>query len=136
MILLYSTGELAKTIAQDAFKKCPTSLVFKIRGSKGRILATVSNLSELISTLLDIPPTIVHFHIFRETTAGLFDEQLTGPVVRSDIALWINYVLGDVELAQRVFEVGKHEKSPRQLKNKVISTLKEREREFIDILRG
>lgn len=134
MILVSSTGELAQTIAQDAFKKCPTSLMFKIRGSKGSVLATVSNLSELISTLHDIPPTILQFHVFRETMSGLFDEQLNGPVVRSDIALWINYVLGDDELSRRVWEIGKHEKNPRELKKKVIETLKEREKELRMVL--
>ena len=89
-------------------------------------MAIISNLSELISTLPEIPATIAQFHIFRETSQELFDpKQLNGPVVRSDLALWINYVLGDAELSRRVYEIGKSESNnPETLKQRVIELLK------------
>ncbi len=122
---------------RDAFKKCSPELAFRFFGSNGKVIATISNLSELISTLPEIPATIAQFHIFRETTKDLFDlKQLDGPVVRSDLALWINYVLGDVELSRRVYELGKMESTnPETLKQRVIDLLKQRERELINLIR-
>ncbi len=100
-------------------------------------IASISNLSELISTLPDIPAVITQFHIFRETTLDIFEpRQLNGPVVRSDLALWINYVLGDVDLSRRVYEIGKKEKNAELLKSKIITLLKDREKELIDLIRS
>ncbi|UCE15047.1 MAG: hypothetical protein JSV04_07675 [Candidatus Heimdallarchaeota archaeon] len=129
--------EPAASLAKDVFKKCSPELVFRFFGSNGKVLAEISNLSELISTLPDIPATIAQFHIFRETDQDLFDSrQLDGPVVRSDLALWINYVLGDTELSRRVYEVGKAKLSdPETLKKKVIELLKQREQELIHLIR-
>ncbi len=125
------------SFVRDAFKKCGPELVFRFFGSNGKVIATISNLSELISTLPEIPATIAQFHIFRETTQGLFEsKQLSGPVVRSDLALWINYVIGDAELSRRVYEVGKAESSnPENLKKRVIEILKQREQELINLIR-
>ncbi|MFX0014212.1 MAG: DUF5752 family protein [Promethearchaeota archaeon] len=121
----------------DAFKKCSPELAFRFFGSNGKVIATISNLSELISTLPEIPATIAQFHIFRETTQDLFEsKELDGPVVRSDLALWINYVLGDAELSRRVYEIGKTESShPESLKKQIIELLKQRERELINLIR-
>lgn len=122
---------------RDAFKKCSPELAFRFFGSNGKVMATISNLSELISTLPEIPATIAEFHIFRETSQELFDpKQLNGPVVRSDLALWINYVLGDAELSRRVYEIGKSESTnPETLKQRVIELLKKREQELINLIR-
>ncbi|UCG90075.1 MAG: hypothetical protein JSU57_06330 [Candidatus Heimdallarchaeota archaeon] len=127
----------AASFVRDAFKKCSPELAFRFFGSNGKVIATISNLSELISTLPEIPATIAQFHIFRETTQELFDlKQLDGPVVRSDLALWINYVLGDVELSRRVYELGKTESiNPEALKQRVIELLKQREQELINLIR-
>lgn len=123
--------------AKEAFKKCSPELAFRFYGSNGKVIATISNLSELITTLPEIPATIAQFHIFRETNKDLFNTtQLSGPVVRSDLALWINYVLGDVELSRRVYEIGKTESNnPVTLKQQIIDLLKNRERELIALLR-
>ena len=127
----------AVNFAKDAFKKCSPELVFRFFGSNGKVLATISNLPELISILPEIPATIAQFHIFRETLQDLFDpKQLDGPVVRSDLALWINYVLGDAELSRRVYEIGKAESNnPEILKQRIIELLKQRERELISLIR-
>lgn len=123
--------------AKDVFKKCNPELAFRFFGSGGRTIATISNLSELISTLPDIPAIIAQFHIFRETTQDIFEpRQLDGPVVRSDLALWINYVLGDTDLSRRVYEIGKTEKNAEVLKSKIIELLKARERELIELIRS
>jgi hypothetical protein len=123
--------------AKDMFKKCPKDLAFKFLGNGGRTIATITNLSELISILPEIPATIAQFHIFRETTQDIFEpRQLNGPVVRSDLALWITYVLGDHELARRIYEVGKIEKNAEKLKESIIKLLKERERELINYIRS
>ncbi len=119
------------------FKKCSPELAFRFIGNQGRTIATISNLSELISTLSEIPATITQFHVFRETTQNIFEpQQLDGPVVRSDLALWINYVLGDIELSRRVYDLGKTEKNAEKLKGKLILLLKERERELIEFIRS
>ena len=125
------------SFVREAFKKCSPELAFRFFGSNGKVIATITNLSELISTLPEIPATIAQFHIFRETTQGLFEsKQLSGPVVRSDLALWINYVIGDAELSRRVYEVGKVESSnPENLKKRIIEILKQRERELINLIR-
>lgn len=123
--------------AKDMFKKCPLDLAFKFLGNTGRTIATVTNLSELISILPEIPATIAQFHIYRETTQDIFESrQLDGPVVRSDLALWISYILGDHELARRVYEIGKSEKDAEKLKYSIITLLKERERELIDFIKS
>ncbi|MHA2237540.1 MAG: DUF5752 family protein [Candidatus Hodarchaeales archaeon] len=123
--------------AKDVFKKCTPELAFRFFGSGGRKIASITNLSELISTLPDIPAVITQFHIFRETTRDIFEpRQLDGPVVRSDLALWINYVLGDVDLSRRVYEIGKTEKNAELLKSKIITLLKDREKELIDLIRS
>ncbi|MFX1282248.1 MAG: DUF5752 family protein [Promethearchaeota archaeon] len=129
--------ESEANFVRDAFKKCSPELAFRFYGSNGKVIATISNLSELISTLPEIPATIAQFHIFRETTQDLFElKQLDGPVVRSDLALWINYVLGDVELSRRVYELGKMESTnPEALKRQIIELLKQRERELINLIR-
>lgn len=125
------------SLVRDAFKKCSPELTFRFFGSNGKVIAKISNLSELISTLPEIPATIAQFHIFRETTQGLFEsKQLDGPVVRSDLALWINYIIGDAELSRRVYEIGKAESSnPESLKQHVIKILKQREQELINLIR-
>jgi hypothetical protein len=123
--------------AKDVFKKCNPELAFRFFGSGGRVIATISNLSELISTLPDIPSIIAQFHIFRETTQDIFEpRQLDGPVVRSDLALWINYVLGDADLSRRVYDIGKSEKNADLLKTKIIALLKDREKELINLIRS
>ena len=123
--------------AKDVFKKCTPELAFRFFGSGGRTIATISNLSELISTLPEIPAVIAQFHVFRETTQDIFEpRQLDGPVVRSDLALWINYVLGDVDLSRSVYEIGKTEKNAELLKSKIIALLKDREKELIDLIRS
>ncbi|MFX0184175.1 MAG: DUF5752 family protein [Candidatus Hodarchaeota archaeon] len=130
-------SDLSDNIVRNAFKKCSPELVFRFYGSNGKVIATISNLSELISTLSEIPPTIAQFHIFRETTKDIFEpRQLNGPVVRSDIALWVNYVLGDIELSKRIYEIGKKEKIAEKLKEEVINLLKEREKELIELSRS
>lgn len=133
MVGTNSTANFVK----DAFKKCSPELAFRFFGSNGKVMAIISNLSELISTLPEIPATIAQFHIFRETSQELFDpKQLNGPVVRSDLALWINYVLGDAELSRRVYEIGKSESNnPETLKQRVIELLKKREQELINLIR-
>ena len=129
--------DLTNSFAKDVFKKCSSSLAFRFYGSNGKVIATTSNLPELISALPDIPATITQFHIFRETTQDIFEpKQLDGPVVRSDLALWINYVLGDVELSRRIYEIGKKEKEAEKLKAQVINILKEREQELIALIRS
>jgi hypothetical protein len=133
---LVETNSIANFV-KDAFKKCSPELAFRFFGSNGKVMATISNLSELISTLPEIPAIIAQFHIFRETSQGLFDpKQLNGPVVRSDLALWINYVLGDAELSRGVYEIGKSESTnPKTLKQRVIDLLKKREQELINSIR-
>jgi len=135
---LYKDDILKKSYAfvRDIFKKCSPELNFKFYGNNGRVIIEVSNLEELISALQEIPAVIAHFHIYRSTTAGLFDSApLDGPVIRSDIALWINYVLGDSELSRRVYDAGTEESNPIKLKERVINILKQRERELIDLLK-
>lgn len=123
--------------AKDMFKKCPQDLAFRFLGNRGRTISTITNLSELISILPEIPATIAQFHIFRETTQDIFEpRQLDGPVVRSDLALWISYVLGDHELARRIYEVGKTEKNADNLKDSILTLLKEREKELINYIRS
>ncbi len=130
--------DITDTFAKDALKKCSPGLQFKFLGSNGKIIARVTNLSDLISILSEIPATIAQFHIFRETTQDIFEPRhLDGPVVRSDLALWINYVLGDTELSRKVYEMGKSESAnPGILKKKVIELLKEREKELINLIRS
>ncbi|MHA2225990.1 MAG: DUF5752 family protein [Candidatus Hodarchaeales archaeon] len=127
----------ADNFLKDAFKKCSPELAFRFYGSNGKVLGTITNLSELISTLPDIPATIVQFHIFRETTDEIFEQKLLdGPVVRSDLALWINYVLGDIELSRRVYKIGREESNnPESLKRLIIKILKNREQELINLVR-
>ncbi|MHA1331345.1 MAG: DUF5752 family protein [Candidatus Hodarchaeales archaeon] len=128
--------ETGKNFVKDAFKKCQPELEFRFFGSNGKVIATISNLPELITALPEIPAIIAQFHVFRETTQDIFeDRQLDGPVVRSDLALWINYVLGDVELSRRIYELGKTEKNAKLLKEKVIKTLREREQELMNLVR-
>ncbi|MHA1942549.1 MAG: DUF5752 family protein [Candidatus Hodarchaeales archaeon] len=129
--------ELSRTFAKEVFKKCSPELAFRFIGNQGRTIASITNLSELISTLPEIPATIAQFHIFRETTQDIFEsQQLDGPVVRSDLALWISYVLGDLDLSTQIYEIGKTEKNADKLKEKVILKLKERERELIEFIRS
>jgi len=128
--------DISGNFAKDAFKKCSPELAFRFYGSNGKVIATISNLSELITTLSEIPPSIAQFHIFRETIDEIFDFQLNGPVVRSDIALWINYVLGDTELSRRIYEAGKEEKNADRLKKRIIKILKDREQELIKLIRS
>lgn len=125
------------TFPQDALKKCRKGEEFKFYGSSGKIIAKTRTLSELISTLPEIPATIVQFHIFRETTQDIFEPRsLDGPVVRSDLALWINYVLGDTELSRRIYDIGKDISSNSEiLKQRIIEALKEREKELINLIR-
>jgi hypothetical protein len=129
--------EISHTSAKDMFKKCSPELAFRFIGNQGRTIATITNLSELISSLSEIPATIAQFHVFRETTQDIFEpQQLDGPVVRSDLALWINYVLGDKELSRRIYDLGKTEKNAGKLKKKLITLLKGRERELIEFIRA
>ncbi|WP_455140716.1 DUF5752 family protein [Candidatus Hodarchaeum mangrovi] len=128
---------LEENIPKEAFKKCSPELAFRFFGSNGKVLATITNLPELISILPEIPATIAQFHVFRETTYDFFeDRELDGPVIRSDLALWINYVLGDVELSRRIYDIGKSIKDAQLLKETVIEVLRKREQELMNFIRS
>ena len=129
--------DLEENIPKDAFKKCSPELAFRFFGSNGKVIATITNLPELISILPEIPATIAQFHVFRETTHDFFvNRELDGPVIRSDLALWINYVLGDVELSRRIYDIGKSIKDAPSLKQAVIEVLRKREQELINFIRS
>ena len=114
-------------IARSAFKVRPPDLSFQFKGSNGKILATARSLTDLVTVLNDIPPSIVLFHTYRWMDDGL--------VVRSDLALWVNYVLNDVELSKMIYDLGKEagkgELSPNDLKDRLHDICRKREQELI-----
>jgi len=124
-------------IARSAFKERPVDLAFLFRGSNGKVIACARNLHELVTILNDIPPSIVLFHAYRFADQSLFGEEVySGPVVRSDLALWAMYVLNDAELSAVIYDLGRQaadgELSPEELKTRLQVVCRERERELVE----
>jgi hypothetical protein len=79
---------------------------FYFRDLTGEITGAATNLPSLLHQLEAIPMEISCFHTFRSCEYDLRGSRID-PVYRSDLALWVEYTLGDTTLAQQIYSTAK-----------------------------
>ena len=98
----YKSSNQLHNIKRLAFSK--TNDPFYIKNLSGSTLDIVNNLPDLLQKLEALPLNELCFHCYRKTN---YDLQGRGTIStpRSDIALWIEYTVGDSALAERIFKL-------------------------------
>lgn len=77
---------------------------FYIKDLHGKILDVVTNLPDLLQKLETLPLNEFCVHCYRKTNYDLQGKDMIS-TPRSDIALWIEYTIGDTILAERIFKL-------------------------------
>ena len=73
-------------------------------GKRNEIIGIANDLESFYENLANIPLEVFCFHCYRVTNYDLAG--VTGKInPRSDIALWIEFSIGDTELAQQIYNV-------------------------------
>lgn len=106
-ILLKNERDLTSTlgwIAEQAFADSNDPFIF--RSVEGEIIGMATNLTNLIYQLESVPIEVACYHIFRKTGQDLQGNPIT-LIDRSDLALWVEYTLGDTTLAQKIYNIAK-----------------------------
>ncbi|MFW9990417.1 MAG: DUF5752 family protein [Candidatus Odinarchaeota archaeon] len=109
-----------------------TKTKFLFYSGSGKKIAEIKNLSELITVMIDLDPYILHFHLSNDIRNDVFGTdglpELNGPVIQTDLPLWLSHVLGESELASKVLDLtSKHANDSKTLKEKVIAICKKHE---------
>ncbi len=111
--------------------KMPSRSKYTFYSGSGKKIATVKNLSELITVIADLEPLILHFHIcheIRDDFNALNSPSLSGPVIKIDLPFWLSHALGEAELATKILDLSlKHSNDSKTLKSEVIKACKESE---------
>ena len=132
--MVISMEESLLNVARSAFTKGQP--VFRFIGSNGKIIGMVENLPELVTILPQVHPVILHHHMTKEATHGIFEYQKEGrstdilgiPIPISDLPMWILYVLGDTDLAETLIHLVQTIDDSAILKNKVTEACRDREK--------
>ena len=86
-------------VARRAFSDSNSPFYF-CKGEE--VIGVVKNLANFYKQLKEVPLDVFCFHCYRMSRSNLAGKSIS-PSPRSDIALWIEYSLGDTELAHRIF---------------------------------
>lgn len=68
---------------------------FIVRGEKGKVIAKIHSLSELLDVLSNLKPDEIFPNLCR----------IKGKEIECDLALWIHYVLGDAVLSAKIYNL-------------------------------
>ncbi|MFX0015281.1 MAG: DUF5752 family protein [Promethearchaeota archaeon] len=91
-------------IAKRAYSKSNSPFYF----SQGdRIIGIANDLKDLYNQLGKIPLDVFCFHCYRISQSNLAGHAIS-PSPRSDIALWIEYSVGDTQLAHQIYDTVNH----------------------------
>ncbi|UCE14808.1 MAG: hypothetical protein JSV04_06400 [Candidatus Heimdallarchaeota archaeon] len=91
-------------VAEQAFADTNDPFIF--RSVEGEVVGMATNLTNLIYQLERVPIEVACYHIFRKTGHDLQGKPIT-LIERSDLALWVEYTLGDTTLAQQIYDIAK-----------------------------
>ena len=92
-----------ETIAEKAISGNNNPFYFM---KKDKIIAVATDLKSFYAELKNIPLEIFCFHAYRSIQAEIsLNNEQHQLLPRCDIALWIEYSLGDTQLAQKVFRI-------------------------------
>jgi hypothetical protein len=91
-------------IALTAVAETNDPFIFQTRD--GENVGAAATLPSLIYQLESLPIDLVCYHCFRKTEFDLRGEQVR-EVERSDLALWLEYTIGDSQTAKEVYESAK-----------------------------
>ncbi|MFX1283774.1 MAG: DUF5752 family protein [Promethearchaeota archaeon] len=100
----YELKDSLPFIAKRALSKNNAPFYF-FRGNE--IIGIAHNLESFYEQLAEVPLDVFCFHCYRMSQSSLAGER-TSPSPRSDIALWIEYSLGDMKLAHQIFDTVSH----------------------------
>jgi hypothetical protein len=73
-----------------------------------RIIGIANDLESCCEILEDIPLDVFCFHCYRTISQPNPDGKSINILLRSDIALWIQYSVGDIKLAHQIYETIRH----------------------------
>ncbi|MHA2297632.1 MAG: hypothetical protein ACXAEU_07925 [Candidatus Hodarchaeales archaeon] len=112
--------------------KPKTKSKFVFYNEHGVVLAVVKNLCDLITVMKDLDPIILHVHLSSDIRNDLFDtgllSDLSGPVIQTDLPLWLSHALGEPTLASKILDLTlKYSHNSKILKEKVIVLCEEAE---------
>ncbi|MHA2366703.1 MAG: hypothetical protein ACXAC7_22310 [Candidatus Hodarchaeales archaeon] len=105
-----------KTIQQPKFQQTEPIDQIAIRSLSGNnypfyfrkgsdIIGTVYDLEGFYELLNSVPLDVFCFHCYRECYSDLTGKEIIKTNPRSDIALWIEFSIGDTYLAQQIYDV-------------------------------
>ena len=92
-------------ISERAFADKNDPFIF--RSIEGEVIGMAFNLSSLIHQLNSVPIEVACYHILRKTDHDLQGNPTT-LIEHSDLALWVEYTLGDTSLAQQIYNTAKN----------------------------
>ncbi len=104
----------------------PQPLRFYFR-KENQIVAVAGNLVELIDCVRSVDGKALRFHLFRMI------KERDGFTPRSDLSLWVHYILGDIELSARLYEL-RGVDEPEELRKAILQACEERYYFFKDLL--
>jgi len=96
----YEIKDSLPFIAKRALSKSNAPFYF-FKGNE--IIGMANDLVSFYEQLTELPLDVFCFHCYRMSQSNLAGER-TSPSPRSDIALWIEYSLGDMKLAHQIFD--------------------------------
>jgi hypothetical protein len=96
-------------IAKRALSKANSPFFFY---QGGKIIAEANDLQSFYNQLKNVSLEVFCFHCYRISHSTLAGRSVS-PSPRSDIALWIEYSIGDTQLAHQIFNTVKHSLSDR-----------------------
>ncbi|MHA1169869.1 MAG: hypothetical protein ACTSRU_18730 [Candidatus Hodarchaeales archaeon] len=109
--------------------KTPSKSKYTFYSGSGKKIATVKNISELITVMADLEPLILHFHIshdIRDDFNGTSSPGVNGPVIKIDLPFWLSHALGEPELATKILDLSiEYSNDSMKLKDEVIKACKE-----------
>ncbi len=126
-----------KEIAEESIKKQQDkrdAFIFRNPDTQKNI-AVARNLTELLIHLGEIDDISLNYHLYRTTKLdleGKIDDEVEAHP-RSDIALWIQYILGDDELAAKIWEL-RELVNDESLRAELIQVVKARHSELMNVL--
>ncbi len=91
-------------VAKRAFSKANSPFYFY---QGGEIIGEANNLEGFYNQLKHVSLEVFCFHCYRISTSTLAGKNVS-PSPRSDIALWIEYSIGDTQLAHQIYNTVSH----------------------------
>ena len=126
--------EYLREIAHESIgKRVDLSYAFIFKDPETQeVLGVARNLTDLLIHLEKVDIRSLRYHVYRTATQAL-DGSPNVEHPRSDIALWIQYVLGDDELATKIWNL-REIVDDQELREAVLKVIQERHDELKAVL--